>query len=614
MSADGVGRFAEDRFAKDLAERRRARQRAGLWRELESHRAPELDFATNDYLGLASASKVCEAIAAAVRRWGAGARAARLLGGGSPEHEACERAVAAWLGDEAGLLFPSGYQANVGLIGSLVGRGDVVLSDRDNHASLIDGARLSRARVMVYDHLDLSDLETALQRARAARRRLVVTESVFSMAGDLAPLAAIAELCARHDAWLLVDEAHAVGLLGREGAGAWADVDTASPSTLCARVVTGGKALGVGGAVVVGSRALRQHVANFARSFMFTTAPPPALAAGLRAAVDCCREMSSERERVLGCARELALRLDLPEPGAAIVPIPVGDADRAVQLAGELRGFGMAVPAVRPPTVAPGASRLRAVCHAGLDLGDVHRLAEAVQAVGGRHPVASSPSAGAPRPVVVVGTDTGIGKTVVSAMLVRALHAAGREFAYWKPVQTGDDDDTATVRELAAIASDRCLANHRSFPLPASPHEAAADQGERIDVALLDQVFAVHRAEPARKLVVELAGGLQVPYTLDPVLVTQADWVASADVEVVLVARSGLGTLNHTLLTLEALRLRRVPVRALFLVGDPHVSNRRTLERVAGVPAVFEVPRFDELCTAALDGWLADNPLEELLA
>src|SRR5262245_32659218 len=230
---------------------------AGLLRRPEECAPSRLvDFASNDYLGLARDPRVVEAARAALAVHGAGGRASRLLGGGSPLHVACERAAAEWLGAEAALLFPSGWQANAGLVSALAGRGDAVFSDRLNHASLVDAARLSRARVFVHAHLDLEELERQLASAAGARRRLVLTEGVFSMDGDRAPLAELHALCARHDAHLVVDEAHAAGLLGPEGAGAWAAARVAAEgeARLAARVVTGGKALGVAGAFVAGSR------------------------------------------------------------------------------------------------------------------------------------------------------------------------------------------------------------------------------------------------------------------------------------------------------------------------------------------------------------------------
>lgn len=566
-----------------------------------------LDFGSNDYLRLSRDPEIAAAMIAAVREYGVGGRSARLLKGGSPLHEQCEAALAEWLGVEAALLFPSGYQANVGLVAAMVGRGDAVISDRDNHASLIDAARLSRAQIYVHGHCDLADLERALRAAAGARRRLVLTEGVFSMSGDAAPLAEIDELCRRYDAWLIVDEAHSVGVLGEKGRGAWDLASVGSGDRLLARVVTGGKALGVAGAFVAASTTVREQLIHRARSFLFTTAPPPALAGGLLAAIARCQDADAARGSVLARAQQLASLLGMSAPAAAIVPVLVGDADLAVQLAKQLAGAGFYTPAVRPPTVAVGASGLRAVCHADHSSEDVERLASLLklhrsQAVAApiEAPVARVPA------TCVVGTDTGVGKTVVSAILLRAARTVANA-RYWKPVQTGDDDDTQTVAELADAPADALLPNHLSFELPASPHAAAAVEERSVSLLDLQSVLQEHRADQSSShVLVEFAGGLLVPLSLEP-LVMQADWLAGMGAQVVLVARSGLGTLNHTMLTIEALQSRRLRPAALFLVGEPHPSNRATLAEISGVDQIFEVPRWDEVTTVQIDAWLAEN-------
>src|SRR5688572_26873686 len=261
------------RLDEELAAGLARRAESGLLRDGRlPGRTSGVDLGSNDVLGLARHPRVVAAAKGAIEEHGAGGRASRLLRGGSPLDERAEAAVAEWLGAEAALLFPSGYQANLGLLGTLVGRGDALFSDRLNHASLIDGARLSRAQVFVHAHGDLDELARLLALARGARRRLVVTESIFSMDGDAAALAELDELCERHDAWLVVDEAHAIGVVGPTGAGAWAARGARSSGRLAARVVTGGKALGVSGAFVVGSRVLREELVNHARALLFTTA------------------------------------------------------------------------------------------------------------------------------------------------------------------------------------------------------------------------------------------------------------------------------------------------------------------------------------------------------
>jgi 8-amino-7-oxononanoate synthase len=571
---------------------------------------PRVDFASNDYLDLATHPELVAAGQRALEQHGVGGRASRLLGGGGPLHAAAEAACAEWLGAESALLFPSGYQANLGVVGALVGRGDAIFSDRLNHASLIDAARLSRARVHVHEHLDLAGLERALLRERGARRRLVLTESVFSMDGDLAPLAELHALCARHDAWLVVDEAHAAGLLGPEGAGAWSALGDTPSERLAARVLTGGKALGVAGAFVAGPRAVREHLIQHARSFVFTTAPPPVVAGALARAIELVRAADDARAGCLARARELAERLDAPVPDAAIVPFVVGEAEAATATAAALGKAGFDVRAVRPPTVPVGTARLRLVVHAGNTDAEVEELARRLGEHGASQATADAP-AELGEPLFVVGTDTGIGKTVVSALLLRAARRRGTA-AYWKPIQTGDDLDSETVRGLAEVAEHEVLRPAWSLPLPASPHEAAAAAGVEIDPAVIaGGLGGLRRALRDARIVVELAGGLLVPYRGRE---TQADWLAEAAPPMVLVARSGLGTLNHTLLTLEALRARRLEPRALFLVGDRHDSNRETLRELGAMPHVFEVPRFDALDAATLDRWLDDHDLDPVFA
>jgi len=586
---------------------------------------PSRDFASNDYLGLSRDERVVEAARRALDEGGAGARAARLLGGGSRWHVEAERAAAGWIGGATpheALLFPTGFQANLGVVGALAGRGDAICSDELVHASLVDAARLSRAHVRVFRHCDQDELAHALVQSRGARRRLVVVEGVFGMDGDLAPLAELHELCARHDAWLVVDEAHAAGVVGPQGRGACAELglEGEAAARLAARVVTGGKALGVAGAFVVGSARLRALLLQRARSFLFTTSPPPSVAGGLAKAIERAAGMDDARARVGALARQLAARLDRPTPAAAIVPLPIGSNERVVALRQRLAQAGFAVGAVRPPTVPDGGARLRLIAHATNDERGVDALAQAIHAALAKELATPASSPASPvvgearlpsaRTLFVVGTDTGVGKTVASAILLAAARAhereaGGRGAAYWKPVQTGDEDDAATVRALASAVDAEILPNLHAFALPASPHAAAAAERATIEPAALDAALARHRAARAGgTLLVELAGGLLVPYRAGERPFTQADWLAraaaGAGVEVVLVARSGLGTLNHTLLTLEAMRARHLRIAALLLVGPPHRTNRETLAELAGVPLLIEVAPFEPLDAAAI--------------
>jgi 8-amino-7-oxononanoate synthase len=317
---------------------------------------------SNNYLGLASHPDVVEAAARAARDFGASSGSSRLISGHMSVHAALEERIAAWKGVEASLLFSTGYHANVGVISSLVGPGDVVVSDELNHASIIDGCRLSRARVAVYRHNDTDSLAEVLGVCGDARRILVVTESVFSMDGDTAPLAAIADLAAGHGAWLMVDEAHAAGVFGPGGAGLV--VALGLTSRVDVHMGTLGKALGSFGAYVAGSRRLVDHLVNRARSFIFTTGLPPSAAAAAAAALEVIAREPERATRLLQAARSLGERLraaglDVPNVDSQILPVMVGDARRAVAAAERLLERGYYVAAIRPPTVPPGTSRLR---------------------------------------------------------------------------------------------------------------------------------------------------------------------------------------------------------------------------------------------------------------
>jgi len=340
-------------------------------RALDSAQGPEVDLngrrvlllASNNYLGLANDPRVVGAAADAARRWGAGSGSARLISGGVRLHDELEARIAAFKGTESALLFSSGYLANLGTISALVGRGDAIFSDELNHASIIDGARLSGAHVHVYRHADAGHLDELLA-SPVAGRRLVVSDAVFSMDGDLAPLRDIADVCDRHGAILMVDEAHATGVVGPGGRGAVAEagLDGRVP------VVMGtlSKALGAAGGFIAGSADLIAYLRNGARAFIFDTAMPAPVAAAALAALEVIEAEPWRGER----ARALSLRLWSglssagftvgSAPAAAIVPLVVGEATDALAMSAALLAQDVLVPAIRPPSVAPGTARLRA--------------------------------------------------------------------------------------------------------------------------------------------------------------------------------------------------------------------------------------------------------------
>lgn len=336
-------------------------------------------FCSNNYLGLATHPRVIAAAREALERFGAGAVSSRLISGHMTPHAELEEKIAAWKGVARALVFSTGYQANVGVVTALVGPDDVVLSDELNHASLIDGCRLSRARVRVYRHNDVDHLAELLRESTATRRRLVVTESIFSMDGDRAPLAGIVETCERHDAWLAVDEAHAAGVFGPGGAGVVAELGLTARVDV--HIGTLGKALGSFGAYVAGSSRLVELLVNRARSFIFTTGLPPSAAAAAKAAIEIA-EAEPERARgLLARARGLGARLraeglDVPHADSQILPIVIGGADDTVAAARRLLDAGVYVAAIRPPTVPANTSRLRVslmATHSERDVADAER-------------------------------------------------------------------------------------------------------------------------------------------------------------------------------------------------------------------------------------------------
>jgi 8-amino-7-oxononanoate synthase len=326
---------------------------------------PLLSFASNDYLGLASHPALLTAAADAAAREGFGAGAARLVTGDLPSHRVLERDLAVYLRRPSALLFPTGYQANVGVLSALAGPDDLIVSDALNHASLIDGCRLSRATIAIYAHADADAAIAGLTRPGSFRRRFLVTESLFSMDGDLAPLARLGEAAKLHDAVFVVDEAHALGVLGPSGRGLCAELGV-EPDVL---IGTLGKAFGSAGGFVTGSAALREYLINRARTFVFTTSAPPPVAAAAVAGIQLAagpegdlrraRLASNRRRLVASIQPHLTLPIISHAGPIPIIPLILGQDARALATARLLRARGIFVPAIRPPTVPVGTARLR---------------------------------------------------------------------------------------------------------------------------------------------------------------------------------------------------------------------------------------------------------------
>lgn len=323
---------------------------------------PVLNFSSNDYLGLSAHPEVRQAAAAAALSLGAGAPASRLMSGHLELHEALEAELARLVGHEQALVFGSGFLANLGVLGALLGRGDEVYADKLNHASLIDGVRLSGAESFRFRHNDPAHLDDLLGRSQGRGLKLVAVESVFSMDGDLAPLAALVEVARRHGALLLADEAHALGVFGPAGGGLATTLPPGQRPDLM--VATLGKALGGYGGFCGGSAKMRELLVNFARPFIFSTALPPATVAAALAAARIVREAPGLGDKLLGRVRffrEALVRegVELPVPQSQILAIVVGDNRRCIDLAAWIRARGVLVTAIRPPTVPAGTARLR---------------------------------------------------------------------------------------------------------------------------------------------------------------------------------------------------------------------------------------------------------------
>lgn len=393
------------RFDHELNERLAALREEDLFRQLRRVDTPQspriridgktlLNFSSNDYLGLANQAEIKEAAMKAVERYGAGSGASRLICGSLSPHHGLEESLAAFKGTEAALSFSSGYATALGAIGALLGRGDIIVLDRLVHACIVDAARLCGAKLRVFAHNDLDNLETVLRWAAGKHpkaRVLIVTESIFSMDGDAAPLREIATLKERYGAWWMVDEAHATGVYGPNRRGLADELGVSSRIEI--QMGTLGKALGASGGFIAGSRTLIDFLINRARSFIFSTAPVPAAAAAANAAVAFVQSTSGEdrcrllwqRVAEVPAWRPAGLGGDEARAGSsthvrsAIIPLIVGGEAESLKAADALRERGIFVPAIRYPTVARGQARLRVTVTASHSTEDVRQLAAGLE-------------------------------------------------------------------------------------------------------------------------------------------------------------------------------------------------------------------------------------------
>ena len=381
---------------RELREELDARAAEGLLRKrriIDGKQQPELhadgevllSFCSNDYLGLASHPALIAAVQQAAAAAGVGGGASHLITGHHRLHHEIEEALAQFVGLPRALFFSTGYMANLGTISALVGRGDAIFADRLNHASLNDAAVLSRADLHRYPHNDLAALEKQLAQS-TARRKLVVADAVFSMDGDIAPVPQLLALCERYDAWLMLDDAHGFGVLGAHGRGTLEHFGVHSPRIIY--MATLGKAAGVSGAFVAGEPELVEYLIQRARTYIYTTAMPPVLAAALLAALPIIEKDSSRREQLKkliatlrGNLKSKKWRLD--ESVTPIQPLIIGSNEDALRVSEHLREHGILVPAIRPPTVPQGTARLRITLSAAHTVEDVMRLVDALHAAEG---------------------------------------------------------------------------------------------------------------------------------------------------------------------------------------------------------------------------------------
>jgi 8-amino-7-oxononanoate synthase len=344
-----------------------------------------LNLSSNDYLGLAGDPRLIKGSQEAAARWGVGSTASRLIVGTLALHQQVEEEVAAFKGSGRAVLFNTGYMANVGVIAALMGKGDVILSDRLNHASIIDGMRLSEAEFYRYPHRDLNRLETLLKKHAKMRRLLIVTDSVFSVDGDVAPLRELVTLKERYGAWLMIDEAHATGVFGAQGAGLAEALGVTDGIDI--HMGTFSKALGSFGAYVAGAAPLIDLLHNKARSFIYSTALPPPVLGAIQAALAIVRQEPARRAYLLDQAGRFRRRLqvaglDTLDSETQIIPVLVGDNLGALEYASRLRQVGLMAVAIRPPTVPPGGARLRFSLSEACGAADLENAAEIIIKIG----------------------------------------------------------------------------------------------------------------------------------------------------------------------------------------------------------------------------------------
>ncbi|AMA72396.1 8-amino-7-oxononanoate synthase [Aneurinibacillus thermoaerophilus] len=375
-----------DGFERSLLDSLSAKKEKGLLRTLHpiDWKQEKSVFSSNNYLGLARDERLKKAAIQAIETYGTGSGGARLTTGNFLLHERLEASLASFKQKESAIVFSSGYLANLGVISALMGPGDVIFSDELNHASIIDGCRLSKARIVVYRHADMDDLRNKIRSAQETKK-LIVTDGVFSMDGDIAPLPDIVEVAQTHGAWVMVDDAHATGVLGETGAGTAEYFGVSDRIQLLMGTLS--KSVGAEGGYVAASRTVVDYLRNHARSFIFQTSLSPGVVASALEGIRIIREEPERRRRLLKNARLLRdgltkLGFTLVEGITPIVAVMIGEAEKAVRFSARLEEEGVFAPAIRPPTVPQGSSRIRVTLMATHTQSEIHQVLTCFEKVG----------------------------------------------------------------------------------------------------------------------------------------------------------------------------------------------------------------------------------------
>ncbi|MEW6201710.1 MAG: 8-amino-7-oxononanoate synthase [bacterium] len=573
---------------------------------------------SNNYLGLSTDPYVTRITKKYLERYGTGTGASRLISGNLEILELLEEKLSRLKYKEKTLLYPSGYMANIGAITAIAGAGDVIFSDRLNHASIIDGCRLSRARTIIYEHSEMNDLERKIRDTANFKNRIIITDSIFSMDGDMAPLMELAKIKEKYGAWLVVDDAHGTGAMGRGGAGV---PDLLGVGKIVDIIVgTLSKALASQGGFISASENFYELLINTSRPFIYSTGLSPVCAAAALAAL----QVIEKNPRIL---KNLKKNTELLHKGLIdtgfhltsrethITSVIIGDSKTAVEFSDELFKGGVYAPAIRPPTVEEGRSRIRITAMATHNEEDIEFALKVFHKVGTKFGLIPKKYSGIsaseitrtakrrePRGIFITATDTGVGKTIITASLARCLTEQGLNVGVMKPVMTGaspDDpqSDTSILLRLSGVSTPIELATPLWFEEPLSPYAASINSTKKFSI---DEILSAYRELQKMHdfVVVEGIGGVLVPLTEG---FTVRELIRAMDLPALVVARAGLGTLNHTLLTLESLRNGNIAVRGVVLntvSSEPDASfatNAKVLSSfLNGVPVYGIIQYIDK--------------------